>query len=670
MTDRAICRKITGLSEAIEENLVLCLLLFRRDSKRYIHRIEQEMLDNLQHSCREETDSITPWEIIEKGRKESFRNVVHDLVCAYDLSPDIERYLMQTFWIDDSNIDFVCELVDFLSDVPADKMAAVEECFGRLLLKWCNGEEDMHGDLHMPKEIMQCMIEALDIQGGSIYDPCCGSACLLLAALAKADENPKCRLFGQAAESKISMIAKLSLAVQGADYFIETYSASAVQGDLFPHKSFDYVLANPPFNYKLPEDGYFDHYDPRWMYGLPSRGNCNFAWLQHIIYHMNERGKAAVIMPNSTLSSSAARDKEIREAIIQAGVVEAIIVFPKYLFHGTEVPFCMWLLNKDNLNKDNVLFLDVTRSIYGKDKDVTQIMNYVADMVADYRSGKEIFQSSAHAVASIKQISESGYMLSPNLYLLSDYQITAKSTMNMLREELGQLEDIPAAFRMQMEEWYTIQPATSWFSANLIDAYIVTGGISKSKDAIGHGYSMVDTAMVIKNRFIPDAFTQYIDADVDEQYRFRILEGDVIMNRTSETISSLACCCVADRDCNAVFSGYTKRLRPINREILDPSYMAGFFSSEIYRKQIVDLSPAFTTRASINNDTLSKIHIYYPNRELQKKLGNILHGIYEIMILEEQLEARIRLQKIWDILVEQFITLPILKQMREGGMGK
>ena len=667
MTERFIHRRIAELTENIDSNLALCLLLFRGISEKGIHKIGAKMSDDSDQNNIEDTDNETPWEIISKGRKGYFRDVIRELVCIYNISQDIEQFLIQTFQNDDSNWDAVFSLVDFLSDIPMERMATVQDCFRSLLVRNCNDEVAKHSDWYMPKEIMQCMAEVLDIHGGSVYDPCCGSGMLLLTAHAKLDKDSQCRLIGQAIDPRLSMITKLSLALQGVDYSIETDSARAVQNDLFPNQFFDYILANPPFNYKLPESGHFDYYDPRWICGLPSKSNCNFAWIQHIVYHLSDHGKAAIIMSNGTLSSPAVRDKKIREAIIESGIVEAIVVFPKYLFHGTEVPFCMWLLNKDHVNRDNVLFLDLTKSTYAKDKKLIQIPNYVIGIVSDYRSERKITQSSERAIVSVKQISENGYILSPNLYLPSEYQIAAKTNMNMLREELGRLENIPRTVCMQLEQWLAMQPAVSWSRMNLMDAYEVTGGISKSKDAIGHGYPMVDTSMVIKNRFIPDAFTQYIEADIGEQCRFCILEGDVILNRTSEAISSLACCCIADRDYDAVYSGYTKRLRPIYREMLDYAYMAGFFSSEIYRKQITDLSPAFTTRASINNDTLSKIHIYYPNREMQKKLGNILHVLHEVIVSAQQREVCIRLQKIWDILVEQFITLPILEQMRKWG---
>jgi type I restriction enzyme M protein len=90
---------------------------------------------------------------------------------------------------------------------------------------------------------------------------------------------------------------------------------------------FDVILANPPFN--LRDWGPRETGDPRWRYGLPPRTNANFAWLQHIVSCLTQNGRAAVIMPNG--ASVTRSDRDIRAAMTDDGVVEAVISLPSRL---------------------------------------------------------------------------------------------------------------------------------------------------------------------------------------------------------------------------------------------------------------------------------------------------------------------------------------------------
>ena len=97
--------------------------------------------------------------------------------------------------------------------------------------------------------------------------------------------------------------------------------------------------------------------DVRWKYGLPPSGNANFAWMQHMIYHLAPKGKMGLVLANGSLSSGG-KEGEIRAEIIKDDLVEAIIAMPDKLFYSTGISVSLWIINKDKMNKGKTLFID------------------------------------------------------------------------------------------------------------------------------------------------------------------------------------------------------------------------------------------------------------------------------------------------------------------------
>lgn len=122
----------------------------------------------------------------------------------------------------------------------------------------------------------------------------------------------------------------------------------------------DYIMANPPFNLsdwgadKLKED-------VRWQYGMPPAGNANFAWLQHMIYHLAPAGRIGMVLANGSLSSQSGGEGEIRKNIINADLVECIVAMPTQLFYTTQIPVSLWFINKQKKQTGKTLFIDARK---------------------------------------------------------------------------------------------------------------------------------------------------------------------------------------------------------------------------------------------------------------------------------------------------------------------
>ena len=141
----------------------------------------------------------------------------------------------------------------------------------------------------------------------------------------------------------------------------------------------------------------------------------------------------------------------------------------------------------------------------------------------------------------------------------------------------------------------------------------------------GYAYGRRNT--VIHHIFLPENLPACVELTDGDAPKYYIKRGDVLLNRTSETIDELACCSVALKDQAAVYGAYLKRLRPIKDDWVDPRYIATYFRSKIYQQEIERCSFVYTTRANINIHQLSMIRLYYRSMTWQHAIGETLSSV-------------------------------------------
>ena len=120
-----------------------------------------------------------------------------------------------------------------------------------------------------------------------------------------------------------------------------TYGDS-FHNDRHPDLRADYILANPPFNVS-DWGGEQLRDDKRWQYGVPPARNANFAWVQHMVYHLAPRGVAGFVLANGSMSSNQSGEGEIRKNLVEADLVDCMVALPGQLFYSTQIPACLWV---------------------------------------------------------------------------------------------------------------------------------------------------------------------------------------------------------------------------------------------------------------------------------------------------------------------------------------
>jgi len=228
-----------------------------------------------------------------------------------------------------------------------DILGRVYEYF---LSQFASAEGKKGGQFYTPRCVVQLLVEMLAPYKGRVFDPCCGSGGMFVSSEkfveAHGGRIGDIAIYGQESNPTTWRLAKMNLAIRGIEADLGKENADSFHRDLHKDLKADFILANPPFNLsdwggdKLKEDA-------RWKYGVPPAGNANFAWVQHFLHHLSPTGLAGFVLANGSMSSNQSGEGDIRQAIIEADLVDCMVALPGQLFYSTQIPVCLWFLSRD-----------------------------------------------------------------------------------------------------------------------------------------------------------------------------------------------------------------------------------------------------------------------------------------------------------------------------------
>jgi len=269
-------------------------------------------------------------------------------------NPPLATVLPKIFNRDNVDQRRLGELVDLISDARftghGDKPArdVLGEVYEYFLEKFARAEGKRGGEFYTPAAVVRLLVGVLEPYSGRVYDPCCGSGGMFVQAekfvLAHRGRRDDIAVYGQESNERTWRLAQMNLAIHGINGNLSSKWEDTFHEDRHPDRKADFVLANPPFNMS---DWARRTDDPRWVYGVPPSGNANFAWLQHIVSKLAERGSAGVVLANGSMSSQQSGEGQIRAAMVEADLVACMIALPPQLFRTTAIPACLWFLAKD-----------------------------------------------------------------------------------------------------------------------------------------------------------------------------------------------------------------------------------------------------------------------------------------------------------------------------------
>lgn len=302
------------------------------------------------------------------------------------------------------------------------------------------------GQYYTPKSIVTLIVEMLQPFKGRVYDPAMGSGGFFVQSEEFIEEHGgkvangktgQISVYGQESNPTTWRLAAMNMAIRGIDFNFGGAPGDTLLNDLHPDLRADFVMANPPFNMKEWWNEKLAS-DPRWIAGTPPQGNANFAWLQHMLYHLAPAGSMALLLANGSMSSNTNNEGEIRKKLIEDDYVECMVALPGQLFTNTQIPACIWFLTRDKRNglalskakrdrRGQFLFIDARQLGYMKDRVLRDFtvddIKKVADTFHAWQLGEGYEDVAGFCYsASLDDISKHEHVLTPGRYVGAEEQ--------------------------------------------------------------------------------------------------------------------------------------------------------------------------------------------------------------------------------------------------------
>ena len=408
------------------------------------------------------------WSYIVKHSKDY--NIGEILDNALDLiekeNPSLKGVLFKIYNSPDFRNVNLGEIIDLFTNLKlGTKDASEKDMLGRVyeyfLGQFASKDGQKGGEFYTPACIVRTMVEMIEPYEGRVYDPACGSGGMFVQSLKFIERHQgnvrNLSIFGQEKNPTTWKLAKMNLAIRSIDGDLGKFAADTFHEDLHKDLKADFILANPPFNISdWGQEKLVDDY--RWKYGIPPKGNANYAWLEHMISKLSANGKAAIVLANGSLAGG--QEADIRKNIIEADLVDCIIAMPSNLFYTVTIPCSVWIINRNKKQKGHTLFINasnmgtmVTRKLRELLEDDTH--NDISTIANTYHS----YQNDVNyedklgfcKKATLDEIKTNDYVLTPGRYV---------GVKNNLDEEIPfdeKMKKITSELNIQFKESHKLE---------------------------------------------------------------------------------------------------------------------------------------------------------------------------------------------------------------------
>jgi len=329
-------------------------------------------------------------------------------------------------------------LIDLIGNIAlGDEAAKSKDILGRVyeyfLGEFANAEGKKGGQFYTPKSIVRLMVEMIEPYKGRVFDPCCGSGGMFVMS-EKFIESHKGKIddisiYGQESNQTTYRLCRMNLAIRQIDGSqVKWNNEGSFLNDAHKDLKADFILANPPFN-DSDWSGELLAKDARWKYGIPPASNANYAWLQHMIYHLSPKGIMACVLANGSLSSQTNNEGEIRKQLVENDLVDCIVGLPKQLFYNTGIPACLWFIsrkktgNGDRKRSREILFIDAGEIGFMRDRTHREFSDADVEKIAgtyhNWRSKGKKYEDIKGICksATLEEIEKHNFVLTPGRYV-------------------------------------------------------------------------------------------------------------------------------------------------------------------------------------------------------------------------------------------------------------
>jgi len=320
------------------------------------------------------------------------------------------------------------------------------------------------GEFYTPRSVVHLLGLILDpSEEETIYDPACGTGGMLLECVDHLKDNEEdyrtLKLFGQEKNLTSSSIARMNMFLHGIEDF-QIFRGDTLRNPAFFEadglKTFDCVIANPPFSLKDwgAENWINDPYG-RNIAGVPPKGNGDMAWVQHMIKSMNETGRMTVVLPHGALFRKGAEGR-IRQALLEADLLEAVIGLGPNIFYGTQLAACVMVFRQQKAKEKSkkVLFIDASEQVrVGRAQNFLE-PEHVQQIYSWYKDYKDV--ENYVKVADLSDLEENDFNLNIPLYvekIIEDNLPSVEEALTDLKEAWKESQKAEERFKSILKNY-------------------------------------------------------------------------------------------------------------------------------------------------------------------------------------------------------------------------
>ena len=438
------------LKEALKEECIQDLGYFVEPEFLYstiISMIEhkENILPALERSLKKIEDST-----IGQDSEDDFGGLFSDIDLAspkLGKTADDKNRLISDVLVNLQGIDFglnEAEDIDILGD-------AYEYMIGQ----FAAGAGKKAGEFYTPQEVSEILSEIV-VTGKtrlkSVYDPTCGSGSLLLRTARGGNADT---IYGQEKNPTTFNLCRMNMLLHGIKYKdFEIHNGDTLENDELGEHQFDAVVANPPFSAEWTAAEKFNNDDRFSKAGvLAPKSKADYAFILHMLYHLNDGGTMACVEPHGVLFRGAAEGKIRRFLIEKKNYIDAIIGLPANIFYGTSIPTCILVMKKCRQSDDNILFIDASKE-FEKVKTQNKLRpDHIQKIIETYRTRAEI-EKYSHC-ATLKEIEENDYNLNIPRYVDTfeeEEEIDIKAVMAEIKELESKRTELDAQIEVYLKE--------------------------------------------------------------------------------------------------------------------------------------------------------------------------------------------------------------------------
>lgn len=366
--------------------------------------------------------------LVDNAKQPTIGRLVDDAMIAIEReNPALKGVLPKDYAREALDKQRLGELIDLFTNIKFDGRNSVDllgQVYEYFMGMFADSEGRHGGEFYTPRSIVKLLVEMIQPFSGRVYDPCCGSGGMFVWSEEFVREHQgrtgDIAIYGQELNETTWRLAKMNLAIRGIEADIRR--GDTLRNDQLPDLRAEYILANPPFNISDWGAEQLAN-DQRFKFGLPPNSNANFAWMQHMIYHLAHNGTAGIVLANGSLSSNTGTEGDIRKNIVEADLVDCIVSLPAKLFFNVAIPCSLWFLSRDRSNRSGkTLFIDgrdLGHLVSRRSRELSkEDIDKVADIYHKFKSGENIEPELGFSkVANIDDIREQDFVLTPGRYV-------------------------------------------------------------------------------------------------------------------------------------------------------------------------------------------------------------------------------------------------------------